>query len=706
MTGSWRAYLRALTTRSARGEYARGPTFWRRGLWAVAALALLLGIGWRLFDDWVADTELPLTLAETSVEVMDREDRLLRVYPVGDGIWRMALQLDQVDPRFTEMLIAYEDRRFWSHPGVDVLALMRAGGQALWHGRVVSGGSTLTMQLARLLEDGSTGRWSGKLRQIRVALALERRLSKAEILRLYLTHAPYGGNIEGLRAASYVWLGKEPRRLTAAEAALLVALPQSPESRRPDRAPEAARQARAQVLSRMVADGVLDSESAKIATQARLPRQMAAMPRLAPHLADRALSANPGARRLSLTVQADLQQRMEQLVQEAARRSGARLSAALMVVDHQSGEVLASVGSPGYADQGRQGFVDMTQALRSPGSTLKPLVYGLAFDRGLVHPETLIHDGPVDFDGYAPQNFDGVFRGDLRVREALQLSLNIPVVKLTRELGAAHLMAALRRGGASPRLPGGGKPGLAISLGGLGTSLQDLVQIYIGLAAGGQGPALRVLRGASQQDRPRMISDVAAWQLGDVLRGLAPPPGARAGVLAYKTGTSYGHRDAWALGWDGRHVIGVWMGRADGTPVPGAFGGDLAAPVLFEAFGLLKPDFDALPPPPAATLILSAAELPAPLRRFRARDAVFEPAENAPQMLFPPNGARLALEGGGLPVKLRGGTAPFVVLADGKPVLQGQQAREFEIPSPGLGFSDLVVVDAAGRSARAAIEID
>ncbi|MDE4173058.1 penicillin-binding protein 1C [Phaeobacter sp. PT47_59] len=669
------------------------------------ALAVVLGIGWRQFDAWVARTELPLTLAEISVEVVDREGQLLRVYPVEDGVWRMGVRLDRVDPGFIEMLIAYEDHRFRSHSGVDALALMRAAGQALRHGRVISGGSTLTMQLARLLEDGPTGRWSGKLRQIRLALALERRLSKDEILTLYLTHAPYGGNIEGLRAATHVWFGKEPRRLTPAEAALLVALPQSPEGRRPDRVPEAARAARAQVLSRIASRGVLDQEQRATAARARLPHQMAPMPRLAPHLADRVLSETPGGQRVSLTIAADLQARMEQLVEAAARRAGDRLSAALIVADHHSGEILASVGSPGYRDEGRQGFVDMTQALRSPGSTLKPLIYGLAFDQGLVHPETLIHDGPVDFDGYAPQNFDGDFRGDLRVREALQLSLNIPVVKLTRELGPAQVMAALRRGGADPRLPGGA-PGLAISLGGAGLTLQDLVQLYVGFAAGGQGPDLRVQTNGARDERPRMISDVAAWHLGDILRDLAPPPGARAGVLAYKTGTSYGHRDAWALGWDGRHVIGVWLGRADGTPVPGAFGGDLAAPILFEAFGLLKPAFDPLPPPPAATLILSAAELPAPLRRFRSRDAVFAPAADAPQLLFPPDGARLALDGQTLPLKLRGGQAPFVVLADGKPVLSGAQLREFEIPSPGRGFSDVVVVDAQGRAARASIQID
>lgn len=690
--------------RKSQAGGASGRGLWHWGYALAIALAIAL-TGVQRFDQWVEETVLPVTLAETSTEVLDRNGALLRVYPVADGIWRMAPQLDQVDPGFIAMLLAYEDKRFLSHAGVDPLAMLRAVGQALWNGRAVSGGSTLTMQLARLLEDGTTGAWAGKLRQIRLALALERRLSKQQILGLYLTHAPYGGNLEGIRAASYAWFGKEPKRLTPAQAALLIALPQSPERRRPDRAQAAATAARARVLARLAQAGVLTRSEVAVAQQAPLPHRMQAFPRLAPHLSDRLLAAHPGTAQLRLTLEAEVQAKMQILVAEAARTVGPRVSAALLAVDHRSGEILASVGSPAYKDAGRQGFVDMTQAARSPGSTLKPLVYGLGFDAGLIHPESLIHDGPVDFDGYAPQNFDGEFRGDLRVREALQLSLNIPVVRLTREIGPAQLLATLRRGGARPSLPGG-KPGLAISLGGIGTSLQDLVQIYAGIAAGGQGARLRVDQAEASTTLPRMISEVAAWQLGDVLRGLAPPPGARAGVLAYKTGTSYGHRDAWAIGWDGAHVIGVWLGRADGTPVPGAFGGDLAAPLLFEAFGRLKPDVAPPPPPPAATLILGAAELPLPLRRFRPRDAIFAQSASAPQVLFPPDGAGLALRGEPLVVKLRGGTAPFALLADGQVLTKGERRREFEVPNPGRGFANLVVLDSAGQSASVGVEID
>ncbi|MGR3761020.1 penicillin-binding protein 1C [Roseobacteraceae bacterium NS-SX3] len=677
----------------------------RRAGVLAAALVLTAAAGWRAFDAWIEAADLPVTLAETSTEIVDRDGRLLRAYPVDNGIRRLRVAPDRVDPRYIEMLLAYEDKRFWSHSGVDPLALLRAAGQALWHRRAVSGGSTLTMQAARLLENGPTGRWAGKLRQIRLALALERRLSKAQILTLYLTHAPFGGNLEGVRAASLAWFGKEPRRLTPAEAALLVALPQSPERRRPDRFPDAAAQARGRVLERMTAAGLLEAEELDPARHAPVPRRMAAFPRLAPHLADRMAAAAPGQQRIALTIDAGVQAGMEDLIAAAARRGGARLSAALIAADYRSGEILASAGSPGYGSGRRQGFVDMTQAVRSPGSTLKPLIYGLAFAEGMAHPETLIRDGPVDFGGYAPQNFDGIFRGSLPVREALQLSLNTPVVRLAHELGAARIMAALRKGGTDPQLPGG-RPGLAVALGGVGLSLQELVQIYAGLAAGGQGPRLRARLDGTPSATARMLPPEAAWQVMDILRGLPPPPGARRGVLAYKTGTSYGHRDAWALGWDGRHVIGVWLGRADGTPVPGAFGGELAAPVLFEAFGRLKPALKPLPPPPPATLIAGTAGLPEPLRRFRPRAAAFGPEGDAPQMLFPPDGARLALEGAPLTLKLRGGTAPFLVLANGQPVARAERRREFDIPNPGRGYSSLVVVDGNGHTSRAAVEID
>jgi penicillin-binding protein 1C len=560
------------------------------------------------------------------------------------------------------------------------------------------------MQVARLLEEGTTGEVAGKLRQMRVALALERRLTKDQILQLYLHLAPFGGNLEGVRAASISYFGKEPPRLTPAEAALLVAIPQSPETRRPDRAADRAEAARNRVLARAESEGVIDAETATAALQEEVPGIRKPFPALAPHLADRARAENPAALMHALTIDGKLQRKLEALALEAVAGQGEALQVAIIVADHASGEILASVGSAGYQADLRQGFVDMTQALRSPGSTLKPLVYALAFDEGLGHPETMIDDKPMTFGTYAPQNFDRMYLGTIRLREALQLSRNIPVVELTEALGPARLISAMEKAGMRPDFPGD-QPGLAIALGGVGVTLSDMVQLYATLARGGVARPLSWRLDGPGAEGQRVVSEVAAWQVGDILAGLAPPPGAPSNRLAYKTGTSYGHRDAWAIGFDGRHVIGVWMGRADGTPVPGAFGADVAAPVLFQAFNRLKPKLEPQRPAPASTLLVSNAELPQPLQRFRSRSAAFEAGADAPAVAFPPDGAEVELLPAGLKVRVTGGTAPFTWLADGVPVVVAMDARETMLALPGAGFVTLSVIDAEGRSARAKVQV-
>lgn len=668
-------------------------------------LALVLWFAVEAFTAWVAATELPNLSVTTSVEVLARDGRLLRAYTVADGRWRMAVSPDAVDPDFTTMLIAYEDKRFYSHGGVDLSAILRALVQAARQRRLVSGGSTLTMQVARLLEDSGTGQLKGKLRQARVALALERRLTKAQILQLYYQVAPYGGNLEGVRAASLAYFGKEPQRLTTAQAALLVALPQSPESRRPDRFLKAAALAREKVLAQAVMVGVIQAEQAHAASREAIPARRQAFPALAPHLADRIVAAAPSAQWHHTTLDAALQVRLQELATQAVAAHGDRLQVAIVVAEHKSGAVLASVGSAAYRADARLGFVDMTRAVRSPGSTLKPLVYGLAFDEGLAHPETLIEDRAMDFGGYAPQNFDKIFRGEVRIRDALQLSLNLPVVALTDALGPAKLMAGLRRAGVTARVPGG-KPGLAVALGGVGVSLEDMVGLYATLARGGVARPLHFTQQAVDKDVSglRVMSAVAAWQVGDILSGVAPPIGAPVNRLAYKTGTSYGHRDAWAIGFDGRHVIGVWMGRADGTPVPGVFGADLAAPLLFQAFARVKRKLDSLPLPPPSTLMVANASLPQPLRKFRPRHAAFTAAD-APKVDFPPDGAEVELMAEGILLRVRGGVGPFTWLADGKPVVVSARGRDQLVKMLGPGFVELSVIDSRGQSAQAKVRL-
>jgi len=676
----------------------------------LAVLALgLFTVG--LINDWIDRTKLPGLSLATSVTVSDRHGGLLRAYTVADGRWRLPADVASVDPRYIAFLIGYEDRRFREHAGVDPRALLRAAGQAVQNGGVVSGGSTLTMQVARLLEESGTGRWRGKWRQIRLALALERRLSKPEILNLYLKLAPFGGNLEGVRAASLAWFGKEPDRLTPAQAALLVALPQSPETRRPDRDPLAARAARDRVLLRLAEAGLLPEDEAQAAMAERIPNARRPFPALAAHLADRARQGDPIAPAHKLTLDGRLQALLEPLATAHVAHLPPGLSAGIVVAELVSGDVLASVGSAGYLDTSRAGFVDMTRAIRSPGSTLKPLIYGMAFEAGLAHPETLIEDRPTAFGAYAPENFDKVWHGTLPVREALQYSLNLPAVALLEAIGPARFLARMRRAGIDARLPGKDAPGLAIGLGGIGLSLEDLVRLYAGIARGGASVDLNWRQGAEGSVMEHaLLSAGAAWQVADILTGVKGPVLAPRIGLAYKTGTSYGYRDAWAIGFDGAHVIGVWVGRPDGASVSGLTGWEVAAPLLFQAFRRLKPELDPLPAPPPATLILANADLPPRLQHFLAPGQLLGLEATGPKIAFPPDGAVLDLglgRAGALPlvVKLQGGVPPFTLIADGRPVLQNAHERQLQWVPDGPGFLSLSVIDATGATKSADLEL-
>jgi penicillin-binding protein 1C len=657
---------------------------------------------------WVASLG-PAPLREGvvfSTIVVDREGRLLRPYTTPEGRWRLPATREDVDPRFIDLLIAYEDKRFHRHGGVDGIALMRAVGQLLTQGHIVSGGSTITMQVARLLEPRTERSLAAKLRQIVRAIQIERALSKEQILSLYVGLAPYGGNLEGVRAASLAYFGKEPRRLTLGEAALLVGLPQSPEVRRPDRSTTAATNARARVLDRLVAAGAVATAEAERAKREAVPEGRKPMPMLAPHVADAAWAAAPEDTIHRLTIEASLQKSLQDLARDRAHAMGPEISISILAVDHATGEVLSRVGSADYLDTRRAGQVDMTAAVRSPGSTLKPFIYGLAFEDGLVHPETLIDDRPIRFGGYAPENFDQTFQGTVTVRRALQMSLNVPAVALLDHVGSSRFTARVEQAGASLTLPPGEAPGLALGLGGVGITLSDLVALYSGLARLGTTVPLRErLRLAGDAAIPvRLLDPVAAWHVGNVLLGTPPPEHAAGGRIAFKTGTSYGYRDAWAIGFDGKRTIGVWVGRPDGAPVPGLTGRAAAAPVLFDAFARSAVSPVPLPRSPQGTLIASTPKLPPPLQRFRRGSMTGESAETQLRIMFPPNGARLELASGdaGKPdpiaVKVAGGAGPLTVLVNGLPSQQPVGHRTFLFQPDGPGFVRLTVMDARGAA--------
>ena len=422
---------------------------WRRIKLAAAALGAAGLIAAGVVVAWAASLgPLPLAQArQVSQTVVDRHGKLLRAYAMADGRWRLPVDArTNVDPGYLKLLFAYEDKRFYAHHGIDPLALGRAALQLGTRGRIVSGGSTLTMQLARLMEPRRERSLSAKLRQMVRAVEIERQLSKDQILNLYLALAPYGGNLEGIRSASIAYFGKEPKRLSLAEAALLVALPQSPENRRLDRHPEAARAARDRVLDRMVEDGQVSNDDAVAAKAVPVPRVRKSIPILAPHSADRAVATFKDIPVISLTLDSSLQKNLEALAHDRAIALGPNISVGIIAVDNESGEVLARVGSPDYFDDHRAGQVDMTRAVRSPGSTLKPFIYGLAFEDGFVHPESLIDDRPTRFGDYAPQDFDMTFQGTVPVRKALQLSLNVPAIALLDRVGANRLVVAAETG--------------------------------------------------------------------------------------------------------------------------------------------------------------------------------------------------------------------------------------------------------------------
>jgi penicillin-binding protein 1C len=685
----------------------------RAGWKAFTVVGLLLAA---VFAGWVASLgPLPLEQArEVSTTIVDRHGKLLRAYAMADGRWRLPVNAaTDVDPTYLKLLFAYEDRRFQSHAGVDLLALGRAAVQLATRGHIVSGGSTITMQLARLMEPRRQRSVYAKLRQIVRAIEIERQMSKDQILNLYLAMAPFGGNLEGIRAASIAYFGREPKRLSLSEAALLVALPQSPENRRLDRYPHAARAAHDRVLDRMVEEGVVSDADAAIAKAAPVPKLRKPMPILAPHSADQAMTSVENRPVIALTLDASLQQALETLAHDRAATLGPNISVAILAVENASGEVLARVGSPDYFDDSRAGQVDMTRAVRSPGSTLKPFIYGLAFEDGFVHPESLIDDRPIRFGSYAPENFDMTFQGTVPVRKALQMSLNVPAVALLDRVGASRLSSRLKQAGADLVLPKDEAPGLAMGLGGVGITLQDLVQLYSGLARlGNTRPLLEVQSQRSEGLEPeRLLDPVAAWQVGNVLLGTPPPENGVHSRIAFKTGTSYGYRDAWSIGFDGRMTIGVWVGRPDGAPVPGIVGRTAAAPILFDAFARTGKVPAALPKPPKGTLVASNAKLPLPLRRYRPLgELVRTDGERAPHIQFPLDGSRIdasSADGASsaMPVKVAGGVLPITMLVNGMSVGELDSRRQRLIDSPGPGFARLTVIDARGAADTVVIRV-
>ncbi|UOF19269.1 peptidoglycan glycosyltransferase PbpC [Pseudomonas syringae] len=554
--------------------------------WLAGAIMLLIALLWLADRLW----PLPLPRDDLARVVLAEDGTPLWRFADANGVWRYPVSNEQVSPYYLEALLTYEDRWFYSHPGVNPLALLRATWQNLSGARVVSGGSTLSMQVARLLDPHSRT-LSGKFRQLWRTLQLEWHLSKDQILSLYLNRAPFGGTLQGVAAASWAYLGKSPQNLTRAEAALLAVLPQAPSRLRPDRHPQRAQQARDKVLRRLAEFQVWPQASVNEALEEPLwlaPRQE---PSLAPLLARR-LNRPHSPPLIRTTLDASLQRRMEDLLMGWRARLPERTSAAILVVEAESMAVRAYVGSVDINDAKRFGHVDMVTALRSPGSTLKPFLYGMAMDAGLIHSESLMQDVPRRYGDYRPGNFSSGFGGPVAASSALSMSLNLPAVQLLEVYGPKRFAAELRNGGVPLTLPPLAEPSLALILGGAGSRLEDLVTGYSAFARGGRSADVRLQPQDRLRER-RMMSPGAAWIIRRILSGQSRPDiDPRAELvqrpqLAWKTGTSYGFRDAWAIGVGPRFLVGVWIGRPDGTPVPGQFGLASAAPLMLQVHDVL-----------------------------------------------------------------------------------------------------------------------
>jgi penicillin-binding protein 1C len=529
---------------------------------------------------------LPMNSVRMSRIVVASDNSPLWRFADEAGVWRYPVEIKDVSPAYLEALITYEDRWFYSHFGINPFSIMRAAAQNIFEGKRVSGASTLTMQTARILEPHKKS-ISGKIRQIWRAMQLEWHLSKDEILTLYLNRAPFGGTIEGIGAASWSYLGKTPLELTHAEAALMVALPQSPSRLRPDRYPNEAQKARDKVLDRLFKFNIWNKKIIKEAKEEDIYLPPRFTPQLAPILARRSLQMTD-ERIIKTTIDASMQQNLEEMALNAKSVLHPATSLAMLVVEHTDMSVKAYLGSIDFNDSGRFGHVDMVSAIRSPGSTLKPFIYALAIDEGLIHSQSLLQDTPRIY-GYTPENFHTAFSGAVSASEALSKSLNLPAVQLIEAYGPKKFMAKLSNADINLKLPSYSEPNLAVILGGAGISLDKLASAYSAFARGGKISPLRYLENDPLIEYP-FVDAGAAWITRRMLSGEADPAFYRRGFLsfAYKTGTSYGLRDAWAIGISSKYIIGVWVGRPDSTPVPEQFGAATAVPFLYQINNYLQ----------------------------------------------------------------------------------------------------------------------
>lgn len=547
----------------------------------------------------------PLRAAvSTSTAIYAKKGELLRLALAPDEQYRLWVPLDDIDPRLAQAVQLYEDRWFYWHPGINPIALGRAV-TSTYGGGNRQGASTITMQLARRVYGIQSQSIGGKFKQLAAALWLEARYSKRDILEAYLNLAPYGGNIEGVAAASLIYFHKRPDHLTLPEILTLAVIPQNPTKRGGmSRAKSGQEQTRDQARHRLAQiwlDKHPDARRYKADLEARVPLySTSSVPFLAPHASDYLLRSRPAGEIWS-SIDLQLQSTVERILTQfvANHRNIGVSNASAMLIDRTTGEVRSLVGSANYFDNSIDGQVNGTQAKRSPGSTLKPFIYGLGLDQGLLHPMTILKDAPTTFGPFSPENFDGRFVGPIAAQDALVRSRNIPAVALTSKLSQPSLYEFLQQAGVT-KLASERHYGLALALGGGELTMEELARLYLMLGSGGE---LRPLQYETPHgvnavtsvakkpgDGKRLLSEEAAFITLQMLQTNPRPDTGEPAVpaIAWKTGTSWSFRDAWTAGIFGHYVLLVWVGNFDGTGNPAFVGVQTAAPLFFKIVDSLR----------------------------------------------------------------------------------------------------------------------
>jgi len=742
-----------------------------------------------LFGFFILDKIYPPNLNrfnQTSYLLLDENNEIVSTLISEDGFYRFPVQIEDVSKSYLNMLIAFEDKRFYYHPGIDPIAMCRALWQFGQKGKVVSGGSTLTLQVVRLLEPRKRT-FKNKLLECFRALQLEYHFSKKDILRFYLTLAPYGSNIEGVRAASLAYFGKEPKALTVSEAAFLIAIPQKPsiiKFKRSELNLELATKHRDKVIERMEKTNDLSQLEIKEAKEDKIPVKRFPYPRYAQHIAyyykyhlDEEDISNvnlPKAhlskenllkhkKSLYTSLNLPIQIQLESYLKNECQFLEPTQTIAAIIVNNETQEVKAYVGSADFYDEKRFGQIDMVRAIRSPGSLLKPFIYATAFDEGIIHPDTLIQDIPTRFGQYAPSNLKDIFHGTVSIREALQQSLNIPAIAILDTLGPARFCAHLKSFGVTLKFEHDNvNPSLPIGLGGVGMRLWDLVNLYTALANEGKFQPIKIEKHSpiyhkdkknqnkiTEEDKlyqNMLTSRDAALEITRILEEAPAPEGFVDGravlrpAIAFKTGTSYGYRDAFAIGYTRDFTVGVWVGKPDGTPSLNQLGRTHALPILFRIFHLLpkqpnqeqkrlsglsgsKSKGENSSTTEKSMLSLKTKELPYALREFIKRQKSEYKSgnqkENPLKLFFPTEGSVIQLEVlktisdnerkllsfQSIPISFSGGKPPYYLFENGQPHPKPYHSREIPWKPEKPGFYELTLVDSEGHAQSVNIEL-